>query len=147
MKYQKKMVLSQSINKIFRLQPLICKKSVMVCQRSSIDMYKISNGLPTVLMKDLFPINRNPYILRQNSQFSRPRINPLYHGTESILNLGSKIWDLLPNNLKKYVTQMNFKKPINDGNLRIFFADCQSFCTKCLFSGKKQLERSSHLNY
>ena len=48
------------------------------------EIYKINNGLSTPLMKDIFPINRNPYNLRQNSQFSRPRINTLYHGTESI---------------------------------------------------------------
>ena len=65
------------------------------------EMYKISNGLSTPLMKDIFPINRNPYNLRQNSQFSRPRINTVYHGTESISNLGQKIWDLVPSNLKE----------------------------------------------
>ena len=37
------------------------------------EMYKISNGLSTPLMKDRFPVNRNPYNLRQNSQFSRPK--------------------------------------------------------------------------
>ena len=63
------------------------------------EMYKVSNGLPTPFMKDIFPINRNPYNLRQNSQFSRPRINTVYHGTESISNLGPKIWDLVPSNL------------------------------------------------
>ena len=36
------------------------------------EMHKISNGLSTPLMKDIFPINRNPYNLRQNSQFSKP---------------------------------------------------------------------------
>ena len=60
------------------------------------EMYKISNGLSTPLMKDIFPINRNPYNLRQNSQFSRPRINTVHHGTQSISNLGPKIWDLVP---------------------------------------------------
>ena len=62
---------------------------------------KISDGLSTPLMKDIFPINRNPYNLRQNSQFSRPRINTVYNGTESISNLGPKIWDLVPSNLKE----------------------------------------------
>ena len=36
------------------------------------EMYKISNGLSTLLMKDIFPLNRNPFNLRQSSQFSRP---------------------------------------------------------------------------
>ena len=63
------------------------------------EMYKISNGLTTPLMKDIFPINRNPDNLRQNSQFSRPRIKTVYHGAESISNLGPKIRDLVSINL------------------------------------------------
>ena len=63
-------------------------------------------------MKDIFPINRNPYNLRQNSQFSRPRINTVYHGTESISNLGPKIWDLVPSNLKEISELDKFKKAI-----------------------------------
>ena len=63
-------------------------------------------------MKDVFPINRNPYNLRQNSQFSRPRINTVYHGTESISNLGPKIWDLVPSNLKEISELGKFKKAI-----------------------------------
>ena len=73
---------------------------------------KISDGLSTPLMKDIFPINRNPYNLRQNSQFSRPRINTVYHGTESISNLGPKIWDLVPSNLKEISELDKFKKAI-----------------------------------
>ena len=65
------------------------------------EMYKISNGLSTPLMKDIFPINGNPYNLTQNSQFSRPQINIVYHWTESISNLLPKIWDLAPSNLKE----------------------------------------------
>ena len=67
-------------------------------------MYNIINGLSTPLMKDIFPINRNPYNLRQSSQFSRPQINIVYHGIESISNREkyiTKIWDLVPSNLKE----------------------------------------------
>ena len=52
-------------------------------------------------MKDVFLVNGNPFILRQNSQFSRLRINRVYYGTESISNLGTKIWDLVPSNIKE----------------------------------------------
>ena len=76
-------------------------------------MYKISNGLSTPLMKDIFPIKENPYNLRQNSQFSTPRINTSWnHGTESISNLGPKIWDLVPRNLKEISELDKFKKAI-----------------------------------
>ena len=63
-------------------------------------------------MKDIFPTNRNPYNLRQDSQFSRPRINTLYHGTEIISNLEPKIWDLVPSNLKEISDLDRFKKSI-----------------------------------
>ena len=52
-------------------------------------------------MKNIFPIKRNLYNLGQNTQFSRPPINTVYHGTESISNVGPKIWDLVPSNLKE----------------------------------------------
>ena len=63
-------------------------------------------------MKDIFPINRNPYNLRKNYQFSRPRINTVYHGTERISNLGLKLWDLVPSNLKEISELDKFKKAI-----------------------------------
>ena len=75
-------------------------------------MYKISHGLSTPLIKNIFPINRNPYNLRENSQFSRPRIKTVYHGIESISNLGPKIWDMVPNNLKEISELDKFKKAI-----------------------------------
>ena len=63
-------------------------RSVSIHERNlqvlATEMYKISNSLSTPLMKDAFLINRYPYNLRQNSHFSRTRINTVYHGTETI---------------------------------------------------------------
>ena len=90
--------------------------SVSVYERNlyvlATEMYKISNGLSTPFMKDIFPINRNLYNLRQNSQLSRSRINIVYHRTESVSNLGPKIWDLVPSNLKEISDLDEFKKAI-----------------------------------
>ena len=100
-------------------------------------MYKISNGLLSPLMKDIFPVNRNPYKLRQNSQFSRPRINTVYHGTESISNLGPKIWDLVPSNLKEISELDKFKKFIKQWKPedRLY-----RLCKACRFSGQNNLK-------
>ena len=68
------------------------------------EMYKISNGLSTPLMKDILPINGNPY--------NKPRINTVYHGTEIISNLGPKLWDLVSSNLKQVSEIDKFKKAI-----------------------------------
>ena len=73
-----------------------------------IKMYKIS--LLTPLMEDIFPRNKISYILIQNFQFPRPRINTVYHWTKTILDLGRKIWDLVPSNLKKICDLDKLKK-------------------------------------
>ena len=68
--------------------------------------------MKSVIVCKIFLIDRNPYILRQNYQFSRPRINTVYHRTESISNLGPIIWDLVPSNLKGICDLDKFKKAI-----------------------------------
>ena len=76
-------------------------------------------------------INRNQEILlRQNSQFCKPRINTVFHGTESISNVGPKKWKLLPSILDRYVTWMNFKRSLNNGDLRIVLVDCAKILFK-----------------
>ena len=39
--------------------------------------------------------------MRYNSQFIIPAVNSVCHGTESISFLGPKIWNILPDMLKK----------------------------------------------
>ena len=107
-------------------------------------MYKISHGLSTPLMKDIFPLNRSPYNLRNNYQCSRARINTAYHETESISNLGPKIWDLAPSNLKEISELDKFKKVIKqweseDCPCRL----CKVFVKKFRFSGKNNLKEVS----
>ena len=83
------------------------------------EMYKISNGLSTPLMKDILPINGNPY--------NKPRINIVYHGTEIISNLGPKLWDLVSSNLKQVSEIDKFKKAIKQSKPE----DCP--CRLCKF--------------
>ena len=61
------------------------------------------------------------------------------HGTEMISNLGPKIWDLMPNNLKeRYAIEKKLKKPLNSGNLRIALTlwTVQSFLQNVSLPGK-----------
>ena len=88
-------------------------------------------------MKDIFPINRNPFNLRQNSQFSRPRINTVYNGTESISNLGRKIWDLVPSNLKEIGELDKLKKSIKQWKPGNFPCRLCKFLCKMLVFWKK----------
>ena len=82
-------------------------------QRLAIEMFKFYNCLSPPLMNNIFKLREeNPYNLRHVSEFSRPMINSVYHGTESISFLGPKIWDILPEKLKNIETLEVFKKEI-----------------------------------
>ena len=76
-------------------------------------MFKLSNGLSLVLMKDIFKQRgEQTYNLRKRSQFYRPKVNSVYNGTKSVSFLGPIIWDLLPNELKDIESLAAFKKAI-----------------------------------
>ena len=71
-----------------------------------------------------FKIKKWTNNLRQNSQLFTPRVNSVYHWTESISFLEPKIWDLVPNELKIYIRKLAaFKKPIKNGHQRHALAD------------------------
>ena len=91
--------------------------SVSIHQRNlqilAIEMFKVSNGLPPVLMNDIFKLRgEQTYNLRKLSEFYRPKVNSIYNGTESVSFLGPMIWDLVPNELKDIGNLSAFKKAI-----------------------------------
>ena len=64
-------------------------------------------------MNNIFKLRvENPYNLRHVSEFSRPMVKTVYHGTESISYLGPKIWNILPEKLKNIENLEHFKKEI-----------------------------------
>ena len=65
-------------------------------------MFRLYHELPPPLMNNVFKLKaEKPYKLKHVFTFSRPMVKSLYHGTESISYLGPKIWDILPEKLKK----------------------------------------------
>ena len=81
-------------------------------QRLAIEMFKFYKGLSPPLMANIFKRKENHYILRNASDFSRPIVKSVYHGTESISFLGPKIWDILPETLKNIENLEHFKKEV-----------------------------------
>ena len=65
-------------------------------------MYKAGKVLFPPIISELFEQkNKHHYNLRHDLEFTIPAVNSMYHGTESISFLGPKIWNILPNTLKK----------------------------------------------
>ena len=82
-------------------------------QRLAIEMFRFYNRLSPPLMSNMFKLKaENSYRLRHVSEFSRPVVKGVYYETESILYLGPKIWDILPEKLKNIDNLEHFKKEI-----------------------------------
>ena len=77
------------------------------------EMYKVSNWLSPPVVSNIFTQkNRHSYDLRFNSQFSRPHVRSVFHGTQSISYLGPVIWDILPDSYKNLPNFSVFKNRI-----------------------------------
>ena len=82
-------------------------------QRLAIEMFRFDNGLSPPLMSNIFKLRaENFYNLRQVSEFSRPMVKSVYHGTESISYLEPKIYNILPKKLRNIKSLEHFKKEI-----------------------------------
>ena len=54
-------------------------------QRLATEIFRLYNGLSPPSIKNIFKLRvENPYNLRHVSEFSRPMVKSVYHGTESI---------------------------------------------------------------
>ena len=81
-------------------------------------MYKASKGLSPPIITELFEKqNEHQYNLRHNYQFPIPIVNFVYYGTESVSFLGPKIWDVLPDRLKKINSLKTLKTAIKSRKL------------------------------
>ena len=75
-------------------------------------MFKVYKNLPPVVIADFFHVPQNNYNLRHNSYFAIPNIKSVYHGTESLSNIGPKIRNLMPDKLKQLLDVPVFKEQI-----------------------------------
>ena len=82
-------------------------------------MYKAYNNLAPGFIIDNFSRQASNRELRNNRDFSRPVVNTVQWGTESIRNLGPIIWDLLPKEIKYLPTLASFTR-----NIRSWEGDC-----------------------
>ena len=57
--------------------------------------------MSTELIHRLFYVRQTYYNLRNTHHFDIPSVNFVYHGSESISNLGPRIWNLVPYRLKE----------------------------------------------
>ena len=80
-------------------------------------MYEVSKGIAPKISSDIFSSNfRANYDLNYQSEFSRPLVKSVFNGTESISDLGRRIWDLVPLQMKQKESLTTFKNAIKTWN-------------------------------
>ena len=84
-------------------------------QKLAIELYKPKNGLSPIMMHDIFPDrNYNGPDIRSQKEFELPKINTVNNGQETLRFMGPKIWDIIPNSIKKASSLSIFKNKIKN---------------------------------
>ena len=77
----------------------------------------MSKGTVPKIFADIFSSNsRENYDLRYQFEFSSPLVKSVFNGTETILDFGPRIWDLVPLEVKEKESLTAFKKVITTWN-------------------------------
>ena len=72
-------------------------------QTLATEMFKVYKNLSPAIIADLFHVRQNNYNFRHGSCFAIPNVKFMCHGTESLSNLGPRIWNFVPDKLKQLV--------------------------------------------
>ena len=93
-------------------------QSVTIHQRNlqllTREIFKTKNELSPKIMEEIFTFKNVDYNLRNNTSLKIGNLKTVYYGTESLTNLGTKIWNLLPNKYKELKSLSTFKSRISN---------------------------------
>ena len=81
-------------------------------QTLAVEMFKVKNNLSPKIIQDLFKLRNDLPNIRSSNEFCLPTPHTVKYGTESLRYLGPKIWNILPNSLKKSSSLYSFKVEI-----------------------------------
>ena len=77
------------------------------------EIFKTKSELNPKIMEEIFSFKNVDYNLRNNTSLKIGNLKTVYYGTESLTNLGAKIWNLLPNEYKELKSLSMFKSRIS----------------------------------
>ena len=76
----------------------------------AIEIFKVIMGISPIIMKEILKfIDNNNYNLRIGTRLSRTILHTTHYGTESITNLGAKLWEVVHQNIKEADSLSRFK--------------------------------------
>ena len=78
------------------------------------EIYKTKNGLNPSFMQEIFRENTTHYNLRNNNEFTQPRVRSVSNGKESVRFKGPQLWQTLPPTIRNSETLRRFEKEIKN---------------------------------
>ena len=68
-------------------------------------MYKCVNGFNPAYLNNLFEANITPYDMRNSNRLKQPKFLTIRYDYKSFSYYGAKLWNIIPNDIKKYKMQ------------------------------------------
>ena len=65
-------------------------------QKVTFEIVKLKLGLAPEIIKDVFPIIKNPYDLRNETKFKSRHVSTARYGIETVLFVATRIWSSIP---------------------------------------------------
>ena len=76
------------------------------------EIFKVKSRFVPEMMKEIFKFKDYSYDLRKNNCIETRTIKSCKHGIGTVSNLGAKLWDILPENIKRTESLQDFKNKI-----------------------------------
>ena len=94
-------------------------KSVTIHHRSiqslAIELFKVRQNLSNSVFSNIFPIRSISYNLRSQTDFIRSNASTSQYGLNSMRCFASKVWQMIPMEIKNSVSIVSFKEKIKVG--------------------------------
>ena len=78
----------------------------------AIEMFKCVNGINPKYLNDMFTLPDSNYEFRNEKRVLQPKFQTYRYGYKSFRYFGSKIWNMLPHNIKNVEDLHSFKTEI-----------------------------------
>ena len=84
-----------------------------ILQILAAEMFRVYTGSATDILNELFPLKPpSNYNLRNQPEFIVRPIKTVHYGLNSLAYLGPRMWELIPNNMKRLESVEAFKSKI-----------------------------------
>ena len=83
------------------------------------DLFKVKNDPSPEILKEILVFQKNEtYNLRSGNHLARKTIRTKQYGIENVSNLGAKLWNLLPGEIRNSSSMTVFKNKIRNELLK-----------------------------